>query len=105
MDENPTNQENQELVKSATFLKQFRKLFQLRVLRFGSDEDGNLRVGILPESKEILIGGAAFLWITLERVSPPESQMRERQKRVSGNKVAESQNPLKLLGPWPRRHC
>jgi len=24
--------------------------------------------------------------------------MRERQKRVSGNKVAESQNPLKLLG-------
>jgi hypothetical protein len=31
---------------------------ELRVLRFRSDEDGNVRVGVFPEREEILIGGA-----------------------------------------------
>jgi hypothetical protein len=33
---------------------QSRKLFQLRVLRFGSDEDRNVWVGVFPEGEEIL---------------------------------------------------
>jgi|SRR5271167_4451953 len=33
---------------------------KLRILRFGSDEDGDVRVGVLPQSEEILIGGTSF---------------------------------------------
>jgi hypothetical protein len=31
------------------------QLLELRVLRFCSDEDGNVRVGVFPEREEILI--------------------------------------------------
>jgi len=36
------------------------KLLQLRVLGFGFLEDGDVGVGVFPESKEILIGSAAL---------------------------------------------
>ena len=35
-------------------------LFQLRVLRLGFFEDGDVGVGVFPEGEEILIGGAGF---------------------------------------------
>jgi hypothetical protein len=34
-------------------------LLQLRVLRFGSDEDGNVGIGVFPEREEIFVGGEA----------------------------------------------
>ncbi len=36
------------------------RLFQLRVLRFRGDENGNVRVGVFPEGEEILIGRLGF---------------------------------------------
>jgi hypothetical protein len=42
------------------------KLFQLRVLGFRSDKNGNVRVGIFPEREEILIGGAGFRGVALQ---------------------------------------
>src|SRR5216683_6335208 len=35
-------------------------LLQLRVFGLGSDEDGNVRVGVFPEGEEILIRAARF---------------------------------------------
>ena len=35
-------------------------LLQLRVLRLGLLQDGDVGIGVFPEGKEILIGGAAF---------------------------------------------
>jgi hypothetical protein len=37
------------------FLRAGSDLLKLRVLRFCSDEDGNVRVGVFPERKEILV--------------------------------------------------
>jgi hypothetical protein len=37
------------------------ELLQLPVLRFRRNKDGNVRVGVFPESEEILVGGTAFL--------------------------------------------
>jgi hypothetical protein len=36
------------------------QLLQLRVLRLGLLQDGDVGVGVFPERKEILIGGAGF---------------------------------------------
>jgi len=44
------------------------KLLQLRVFRPGFFQDRKIGVGILPEGKEILVGGAALLGIALERI-------------------------------------
>ena len=56
------------------------KLLQLGVFRFGSDEDGDFRVGVFPEAEEILkpeAGGACvrsiFLRSMLARECEPES--------------------------------
>jgi|SRR6516162_8583939 hypothetical protein len=37
-----------------------RILLQLRILRFGLLQDGNVGVGLLPEGEEILISGFCF---------------------------------------------
>src|SRR5581483_10615549 len=44
------------------------QLLQFRVLRLGLDEDGDIGVGILPQGKEVLVGGARLGGIALERV-------------------------------------
>jgi hypothetical protein len=44
------------LAASTWFTNPRPKLFQLGVLRFGSDEDGDVRVGVFPERQEIVIG-------------------------------------------------
>jgi len=43
-----------------------QRLLQLRVLRFGFLQDGNIRVGVLPQHEEILIRGAGFAGVTLQ---------------------------------------
>jgi hypothetical protein len=43
-----------------SFFREFERLFQLRVFRFRSDEDGNVGVGVFPEREEILIGRAGL---------------------------------------------
>ena len=54
------------------------KLLQLRVLRLGGDEDGNIRVGVSPEREEILIGRARLGRIALQHIGAGEAEMHER---------------------------
>src|SRR5260370_69116 len=54
---------------------QGKELLQLSVFGLGGDEDGDVGVGVFPESEEILIGGAGFGCITLEHVSPGEGEL------------------------------
>ena len=56
---------------------------QLRVLRFRSDEDGNVRVGVFPQREEILIGRLGFGGVALHRVCAGHSEMRQRSRRSS----------------------
>ena len=44
------------------------ELMNLRVLRLGSDEDGNVGVGVFPQREEILIRGPGFDGVALQRV-------------------------------------
>jgi hypothetical protein len=46
----------------------FPKLLQLRGLRLGSDEDGDIRVGVFPECEEILICLASLVCVALQRI-------------------------------------
>ena len=50
-------------------------LLQLRVLRLGSDEDGNVRVGVFPQREEILIG--RFVCVALHGIGSADLEMRE----------------------------
>ena len=61
----------------AIFLKQFSQLFQLCVLRLRSDENRNIRVGVFPERKEILIGRLGFGGVALHGKGTGELEMRE----------------------------
>jgi hypothetical protein len=50
---------------------------QLPVLRFRSDEDRNVRVGVFPQREEILIRRLGFGGVALLRVGASEAEMRE----------------------------
>jgi hypothetical protein len=43
-------------------------LFQLGVLRFGGDEDGDVWVGVFPEREEILVSGECLGAIAPQRI-------------------------------------
>ena len=58
----------------------FPLLLQLRVLRFRFLQDGGVRVGVLPESEEILVGGAGFREAALQRVGGYRSEMDDYKK-------------------------
>ena len=53
-------------------------LLKLRVFRFCSDEDGNVRICVFPKREEILIGGAGFRGVALQHVRAGKAEMRER---------------------------
>jgi hypothetical protein len=52
------------------------RLVQFRVLRFCCNEDGNVRVGILPEREEILIGRLGFGGVALDGIGSADLEMR-----------------------------
>lgn len=54
------------------------QLLQFRGLRFCSDEDRNVAVGIFPESQEILIRSAALGGVALHPVSASQLEMCQR---------------------------
>src|SRR5438445_1573823 len=56
-------------------------LLQLRVLRVGFLQDGNIGVGILPESEKVLILRVGFGCIALERVGAGEAKMGQHADR------------------------
>jgi hypothetical protein len=60
---NPTAQDN--------VLVQACCLLQLRILRLGFLQDGDVKVGVFPEGEEVLVGGAGFRLLAGEGVAAP----------------------------------
>src|SRR5271170_5372690 len=58
-----------------TLFKQFRQLFQLRVFRLGSNQNGDVRVGVFPHREEVLIGSAGFGAVALESVGVSKAKL------------------------------
>src|SRR6516164_824666 len=72
-------------------------LVQLRILGFGLLVDRGIGVGILPERQEILIRRFGFRSVPLYHVSPCETEVRQRSRRVD-EKVSAILNDLLKLG-------
>jgi hypothetical protein len=51
---------------------------QLRVLGLGLPQDGDVRIGVFPESEEVLIGVFGFGAIALDGTGACEAEMGER---------------------------
>src|SRR6202040_227174 len=103
-----------------------RSLLQLRVLRFGLLQDGDVGVGVFPEGEEIFVGGecpdaggigiGALRSSRLQSVRASHSQMRQRSRPAVPDKAAVVENLLKLgsggtalsgcqIGLTPHIHC
>jgi len=63
-----------------------KPLWWLGVLRFRSDEDGDVRVGVFPQREEILIRGAGFRSVTLRGVRTGKSQDKEQANSLRNNR-------------------
>jgi hypothetical protein len=53
----------------------------VRVLRLGLLQDGDVGVGIFPERKEILVGGAGLRVVSRQNVRSADLQVRQRASR------------------------
>jgi hypothetical protein len=62
-----------------------KPLLQLRVLRFGFCQDGDVGVGVFPKGEEILIGRLRFGSVALQNVGTGQAQMRHH----SGGAVSD----------------
>ena len=58
-----------------------KRLLQFRVLRLGFFQDGNVGVGVFPESEEVLVCGARFRGITLQCVGTRQAKAGQGSKR------------------------
>ena len=56
----------------------FAWLLQLCILGLGSDENGNVRVGVFPKREEIIVSGAGFGGVALQGVGASESEACQR---------------------------
>jgi hypothetical protein len=83
-------------------------LMQLRVLRFGFLQDGNIRISIFPKRKGILVSGKrptarkisvrSLRTSSLKRIRPSHAQMRQRSRPAVPDDAAVVDDLLKLGG-------
>jgi hypothetical protein len=59
------------------FLPLWGRLLQLRVFGLGLLVDGDVRVGVFPESEKPSVSGSGFGGVTLQGVSAGEAEMHE----------------------------
>ena len=78
---------------------------QLRVLRFGLLEDGDVRVGVFPKREEILIGGTSSCGITLQNRGASEAEMSKSADWLVEQDAAMVENFLKLRGGFAAPMC
>ena len=71
---------------------------KLRILRFGSDEDGNVGVGVFPEREEILIGRLGFGGVALHGVGAGEAEMCQCADGLANYNSAMVEDFLELAG-------
>jgi hypothetical protein len=70
------------------FLTLFRWLLWLGVLRLRSDEDRNIRVGILPEREEILLGRLGLCGVALYCIGTSQSQSGQCTQPITAVEAA-----------------
>src|SRR5271169_490188 len=80
-------------------------LVQLRILRFGLLEDGDVRVGVFPKRKEILIGSTSSCCITPQNGGTSEAEMSKRADWLVERDAAMVENFLKLCGSFAAPMC
>ena len=61
-------------------------------------QNGNVRVRIFPERKEILVRGSCFSLISRQCVDPAQLQMRQCAYGIQSHKPSMIENLLKLGG-------
>src|ERR1700757_1679544 len=69
-------------------------LLQLRVLRFGFLQDGDVVVGVFPKGQKLLIHHFCLRGVTGHHVRSRESQMRKRSQRTRQHESRMIQNLL-----------
>jgi hypothetical protein len=74
------------------------ELFQLGILRFPSDKNGNIGIRIFPQRKEILICCAGFGGVALHGVSTGETEMRQGACRTIPDQSTMVQDFLEFGG-------
>src|SRR5205809_774635 len=73
-------------------------LLQLRVLRLGLLQDGDVGVGVFPEREKTLIGGTRLCGISLHGICPGEAELGERRQREIQHDTAMIEKLLELSG-------
>ena len=76
--------------------RQYEWLLQLRVLCFGFLQDGDVRVGVLPQREEILIRDAGFGGVALQSAGARNAEMGERADGSVLRHAAVIQNFMEL---------
>ena len=74
------------------------QLLQLRVLRLGFLQDGDIGVGVFPEGEEILVRSLRFGGAAGHRISTTELQMGQSAQREVEHDPAVVDDPLELRG-------
>src|SRR6266478_2980991 len=80
----------------AEISKPVTELLQLRVLRLGLLKDRNVRVGVLPEREESLVGGAALGSVALHSVGAAQLEVSQRADRFIQDDAPMVEDFLKL---------
>ena len=89
--------------KSEPLPKTHRTLLQLLVLRPRIRQHREIRIGVFPESEEILVRRARLARITLQKVSPRQIQPRQSILRIPNRNSAVIQNTAGTPPPpWSR---
>src|ERR1035438_3926008 len=71
-------------------------LLQLRVLRFGLQQDRNIRVRVLPEREKVLVGHLGLGDVALQHISATEAKMCKRTDGLVQDEAAMVEDLLEL---------
>jgi hypothetical protein len=80
-------------------------LLQLRVLGFDAVEDGNVRVGALPQSDEVLVRRFRVGCVVLQGVSAAQAEVREGADRIAEDNPTMVKNLLEFRGGFRALMC
>src|SRR5215472_3032096 len=71
-------------------------LLQLRVLGLSLLQDGDVGVGVFPESEKLLIGGLRLCRVAIDGIPTAELKMRQRPQHIVGYDSAMINDVLKF---------
>src|ERR1700730_3841103 len=75
-----------------------RWLLQLRVIRLGFLQDGNVGISVFPNREEVLVGGAGFGDVAGNGVGASETEMGQSAQREIFNNATVVEELLELWG-------